>query len=133
MFTLLDQELAVIGLINAIAITKRNKDPYGFIFNKEITPEDVMNYCNYLSYANYGLILRDFDINTLRMLFESKPNFFCKKENGKYAIVMEDYKEILSGCEPDKYFKALRKVLIKEFLPDLNYPRSFLKLLRLCE
>jgi len=133
MYVLLNQELAVIGLINAIVIAERNKDPYGFIFDKEIIPEDVMNYCNYLSYANYGLILRNFDINALRRLFESKPNFFHKKENGKYTIVMEDYKEMLSSCEPDKYFKELRKVLVKEFLPDLNYPRSFLKLLRLCD
>jgi hypothetical protein len=136
MCTLLNQELAVVGLINAIAIAEsRDEDLCSFLSDKEvdITPGDVMNYCNYLSYADYGPILRNFDTNTLEMLFESKLNFFRKKENNKYTIVMEGYKDVLSSCEPDKYFKELRKVLIKEFLPDLNYPRSFLKLMRLCD
>lgn len=140
MCVLMNKELAIVGLINAIALGEAKKGNLddGILPGEgiDIGPDDVINYCNYLTLADYGPVLKNFDTNTIKRLFESKSNILKNNKKDKFTIYFDSYKYILPNFESsnkETYFKKFRKLLIKEFLPDLNYHYRFLKFMKLCD
>lgn len=107
----LNQESAIVGFILA---TIKEERP--------IKVDDVINFCNFLNTGGKYLLLNDFNTNSLKRLFESKPKIFKKsiREN-TYIISIE-------RCQKTN---DLRKFLIEEFEPNLNYPRSILEKMKL--
>lgn len=139
MCVLLNQELAVVGLLNEIAEevirkNQRNQNIDLQVEGVDVTPQIVMNYCNWLTGADCGPILKNFNTVSVEKLFEEKTTFFRKKSHNVFTIrIHEYYQNRLPDPDLDSYAEEFRKILIKEFVPDMNYPRSFLKYMKLCD
>lgn len=129
MCVLLEQELAAVGVINAIAMSEMIGEE---IEDIRITSYDVMNYSNYLSRADCGPIIRRFDEYDIKLLFDSK-DFIKRDVDDSFVIVIEDLRKGI--CINDNKFgiEEFLRALMNEFDPNLNYPRKFLRFMDLCK
>lgn len=102
----IDKEIALVGLLNYLTRKAPNK-------TIEIVPKNVISFCNWLSNADCGPIIKIFTLDDIEKLMDSKMK---KTSNEKYTIENLNTKE-----------------LIEKFEPDLNYPATFLKFMKLID
>lgn len=110
----LDKELAITGYLYNVALD------IGLSEEIQISPDDVFNYCAYLSRADVGFILKTFNHETLIRYFNSKNDLFNKISRKNY-IFINGYFRFYTNM------KEYRDFLIDIFKPDLNYNEHFLK------
>jgi hypothetical protein len=133
----LNKELAVTGLLNAMAeaAVRLNEGGDGVecrLKGARITPQDVMEYSDLLRFADCGPVVKNFDIESVKNLLECKPSLFERQQDDAYALCLSNYhQDALPEPSADEFGKGFRKLLFEELAPEINYPRSFLKYMRL--
>lgn len=129
MFISLNPELATTGLI--YRIIKQKKFEHGKEFSWKhvnglaITPETVTWYRGWLTHADCGAVLPDFNNSRLLTVFEKNTKVLKKLAGDQYIINIDpDASEL--NHEDEDFMDNLMKYLITQFQPNMNYSSKFI-------
>lgn len=140
MCILLNRELATTSFILSLiqGINRLNKNDITKEYRLEdiqITPKTVMNYADLLHCSECGPIITNFNEESLIDLFNSQPALFLKKPatDKVYTLHLDAYINELPDQLAHNYISSVSHLFVRILLPYMNYPRSFLRYLKLCE